>query len=261
MSSVPRGFVWQVFRCAIPWEEERGPAWAHCWSPRSGRSILTEWWWLSLYFLLRKCLTPLWSRITRRSQCTSWWRTRTSVWYWTTRLFTISASGRWSSSLLHVSNRRCRGQCFGFVLVSGEGKCLMLFLTGLWYALFSWGLEPSHQCNDERCDLLPSIPRSAELRSSKACCESDSFPTAALFHGGVCTADIEGFTAVQIIDSSRAYPANVGCKEHDVRGGPEARQIPDSICDVSRENEHEGGGRADDQRAKQELFVLRGVDP
>ncbi len=109
--------------------------------------------------------------------------------------------------------------------------------------------------------MLPSIPRSAELRSSKACSEPDSFPTAALLHGGVCTADIEGFTAVQIIDSSRADPANVGCKEHDVRRGPKARQIPHGICDVSRQNEHEGGGRADDQRAEQELFVLRGVDP
>jgi hypothetical protein len=36
------------------------------------------------------------------------------------------------------------GPCFGFVLVSGDCKSLMLFLTRLWCALFSWGLEPSH---------------------------------------------------------------------------------------------------------------------
>ncbi len=70
----------QVFRCATRWEEELAPAWGHCWSPRSGRSTLTEWWWRSLYFLLPKCRTRLWSPTTRRFPCTSLWRTRTSVW-------------------------------------------------------------------------------------------------------------------------------------------------------------------------------------
>ena len=38
-------------------------------------------------------------------------------------------------------------------------------------------------------------------------------------------------------------------------------QIPDRGCDVPRTHEHEGSGRADAQRAKQELFLLRRVDP
>ncbi len=53
----------------------------------------------------------------------------------------------------------------------------------------------------------------------------------------------------------------MGRQEHDVRRRPQARTLPHGVSHVPREDEHQGGGRADAQRPEQELVLLRGVDP
>ncbi|AQK63996.1 Tubulin beta-4 chain [Zea mays] len=91
--------------------------------------------------------------------------------------------------------------------------------------------------------------------------EPDPVPAAALLHGGVRPADVPRLAAVPRADGAGADAADVGCQEHDVRGGPAPRAVPDSVRHVPGQDEHQGGGRADDQRAEQELLLLRGVDP
>ncbi len=58
--------------------------------------------------------------------------------------------------------------------------------------------------------MLPSVSRSAEFRSAKVGSQLDSLPTPSLLHGGICAPDIQGVTAIQIADSTRAYSADVG---------------------------------------------------
>ena len=105
--------------------------------------------------------------------------------------------------------------------------------------------------------MLPPLPRPAQLRSPEAGREPHPLPAAALLHGGFRAANLAGLPAVPVPDHPGADPADVGRAQHDVRRRPPARAVPDGVGDVPREDEHEGGGPADDKRAEQELVVLR----
>ena len=144
------------------------------------------------------------------------------------------------------------GREHGFVVVTG-GRGVLFWC--------SRGPEPFNQRDDERHHVLPAVSGAAELGSAEAGGELDSVSAAALLHGGVRAADVAGVAAVQVADGAGADAADVGREEHDVRGGPAARAVPDGVGDVPGEDVDEGGGRADDQRAEQELVVLRGMDP
>lgn len=121
--------------------------------------------------------------------------------------------------------------------------------------------EPPDIHNDERRHLLPPLPGAAELRPPEAGGEPDPVPAAALLHGGVRPPDVARVAAVPSPNDPGADAADVGREKHDVRRRPTARAVPDGVGDVPGEDEHEGGGRADDKRAEQELVLLRGVDP
>jgi hypothetical protein len=125
----------------------------------------------------------------------------------------------------------------------------------------SWRPEPSDLGDHERRDVLPAVPGPAELGPPQAGGEPDPVPAAALLHGGVRAADVARVAAVPRADGAGADAADVGRQEHDVRGGPAARAVSDGVRHVPGQDEHQGGGRADDQRAEQELLLLRGVDP
>ena len=125
----------------------------------------------------------------------------------------------------------------------------------------SWRFEPSDIGDHERSDVLPAVSRAVELRSAEAGGELDSVSAAALLHDRVRAADVTWVAAVPCPDGARTDAADVGCEEHDVRGGSAPWALPDGVCHVPRPHEHQGGGRADAQRAKQKLLLLRGVDP
>merc|ERR1712224_1110847 len=67
--------------------------------------------------------------------------------------------------------------------------------------------------------------------------------------------------AVPRVDCAGAHAADVRREEHDVRRGPAPRALPHRHGPLPRPDVHKGGGRADAERAEQELLVLRGVDP
>jgi hypothetical protein len=122
-------------------------------------------------------------------------------------------------------------------------------------------LESLDICDDEWNHVLPAFPGPAELGPAEVGGEPDSVPSAALLHDRFRAVDVEGISAVPVADGAGADAADVGLEEHDVRGGPTAREVPDGVGGVPWEGVDEGGGRADDQRAEQELVVLCGVDP
>jgi len=108
--------------------------------------------------------------------------------------------------------------------------------------------------------VLPPIPRPTQLRPPQAGGEPHPLPAAPLLHGGFRAVNLPRLAAVPVPDDPGADAADVGRAQHDVRRRPPARTVPDGVGDVPREDEHEGGGPADDKRAEQELVVLRGVD-
>uniref|UniRef100_A0A804LBY6 Tubulin/FtsZ GTPase domain-containing protein n=1 Tax=Zea mays TaxID=4577 RepID=A0A804LBY6_MAIZE len=121
--------------------------------------------------------------------------------------------------------------------------------------------QPPHLRHHERRHLLPPLPGAAQLGPPQAGRQPDPVPAPALLHGGVRAAHLQGLPAVPRPDGAGAYPADVGRQEHDVRRGPAPRPVPDGVRHVPRQDEHQGGGRADAERAEQELLLLRGVDP
>lgn len=94
----------QDFKYAIPWVEALAPAWEPFSSPKSERSIQTEWCWRSPSFHPQRYPTLLLSRTMPLCQFISSLRTQMSVWFWITRPSMISASARSSSPLLLVNH-------------------------------------------------------------------------------------------------------------------------------------------------------------
>lgn len=82
--------------------------------------------------------------------------------------------------------------------------------------LNSWRLESSDFGYYEWSDLLLAFSWSAEFRPQEASSELDSIPKTSLFHGGVCSSDVERITAVQKLDCPGTDTTNVGFQEHDV---------------------------------------------
>merc|ERR1711862_747055 len=103
------------------------------------------------------------------------------------------------------------------------------------------------------------IPWAAELLPAKDRGEPYSLSSTSLFHDRLCAAHLPRFATVPCPDGARAHPADVRRQEHDVRGGPAPWPLPYRRRDVPWTYVHKGGGRADAQRAKQELLVLCGV--
>ncbi|GBO27782.1 hypothetical protein AVEN_96762-1 [Araneus ventricosus] len=66
---------------------------------------------------------------------------------------------------------------------------------------------------------------------------------------------------LQSPDRSRADSADVRRQEHDGGVRPAARALPDGGHHLPGPHVHEGGGRADAERAEQEQQLLRRVDP
>jgi hypothetical protein len=62
--------------------------------------------------------------------------------------------------------------------------------------LNSWRLEPLDQCNDERCHLLPPLPRTTKLWPVQACSQLDNVPSAPLLHGRLCATHLVWLAAV-----------------------------------------------------------------
>uniref|UniRef100_A0A8B9X473 Tubulin beta chain n=1 Tax=Bos mutus grunniens TaxID=30521 RepID=A0A8B9X473_BOSMU len=83
----------------------------------------------------------------------------------------------------------------------------------------------------------------------------------ALLHARLRAAHQPGQPAVPGADGARADPADVRLQEHDGRLRPAPRPLPDRGRHLPGPHVHEGGGRADAQRAEQEQQLLRGVDP
>merc|ERR1719261_2084488 len=69
------------------------------------------------------------------------------------------------------------------------------------------------------------------------------------------------FPAVPCSYRARADPADVRCQEHDVCCRSSSWSLPHMLCPLPWPYVHQGGRRADAQRPKQELLVLRRVDP
>lgn len=108
--------------------------------------------------------------------------------------------------------------------------------------------------------MLPPFPRSTELRSPETRRQLNPLPAAPLLHGRFCSINRSRLPTVPGLDNPGAHPANVGCKKHDVRRRSTPWPIPDRLSYVPRQDEYQGGGRADDKRAEQELVLLRGMD-
>merc|ERR1712060_936883 len=108
---------------------------------------------------------------------------------------------------------------------------------------------------------LPSLSGSAELRPPQDCSELDPSPASALLHDRLCSADLARLPAVPRTHRPRAHAADVRCQEHDVRGGPTSWPVPHGSSTWAGPYVYKGGGRADVERAEQELVLLRGMDP
>ena len=103
---------------------------------------------------------------------------------------------------------------------------------------YSWGFEPFDLHHHERRNMLPPLPRPAQLRPPKTGGQSYPIPAIALLHGGFCTPDVAWITAVPGPHHPGADTANVGCEEHDVCGWPATRPVPDRLSDVPGEDEY-----------------------
>merc|ERR1711964_508518 len=112
-----------------------------------------------------------------------------------------------------------------------------------------------------RSDLLSPVPRAAELRFAEDRGEHDPVPAPTLLHDRVRAAHLARLPAVPGADSAGADAADVRRQEHDVRRRSPARALPDGHVPVPWSYVLEGGGRADAERAEQELLLLCGVDP
>lgn len=66
--------------------------WVHFWYQKFARSILIELWIRTQWYRLRRCLIPLWSRITQRYLFISWSKIQTKRTVSTMKHYMISAS-------------------------------------------------------------------------------------------------------------------------------------------------------------------------
>merc|ERR550514_1147096 len=123
------------------------------------------------------------------------------------------------------------------------------------------GPQSFSERSNVRGDLLPPLPWAAELRYAEDRREHDPVPAPALLHDRFLTADFPRLPAVPRAHRAGADSADVRRQEHDVRGGSTARAVLDGHLPVPWPHVLEGGGRADAERAEQELFLLRGMDP
>uniref|UniRef100_G3NBG8 Tubulin/FtsZ GTPase domain-containing protein n=1 Tax=Gasterosteus aculeatus aculeatus TaxID=481459 RepID=G3NBG8_GASAC len=121
--------------------------------------------------------------------------------------------------------------------------------------------QPPGVGHHERRDHLAAFPRPAQRGSPQAGGEHGAVPPAALLHAGLRPPDGERQPAVPSAQRPRAHAADVRRQEHDGGMRPAARALPDRGRGLPRADVHEGGGRADAERAEQEQQLLRGVDP
>jgi len=107
--------------------------------------------------------------------------------------------------------------------------------------------------------VLP-VPRAAKLGPPKAGCQHGAVPEAALLHHRLLAVDVPWQPTIPRAHCARTGSADVRCEEYDGRVRSQVRPIPDRGQHISRPHVHEGGGRADAQRADKELQLLRRVD-
>merc|ERR1712216_602442 len=112
-----------------------------------------------------------------------------------------------------------------------------------------------------RCHLLPPLPGSAQLRPPQARRELDPLPPSPLLPHRLRPAHLAWLAAVPCPDGPRAHPADVRRQEHDGCRRSPSRSLPHRLRHVPWPHVHQGGRRADAQRAEQEQLVLRRVDP
>ncbi|CAM9806125.1 unnamed protein product, partial [Lampetra planeri] len=113
----------------------------------------------------------------------------------------------------------------------------------------------------ERRHHLPALPGTAQRRPAQARRQHGALPSPALLHAGLRAAHQPWLAAVPRAHRARAHPADVRRQEHDGGVRPAARPLPHGGRHLPRANVHEGGGRADAERAEQEQQLLRRVDP
>ncbi|GFS32337.1 tubulin beta 8 [Actinidia rufa] len=131
-------------------------------------------------------------------------------------------------------------------LVENADECMVLDNEALYDICFRtlkthhtkfWGLEPPNISNNEWSDMLFAIPRSAELRPTKASREFDPIPATPLLHGGVCAPNLTRVPAIPGPDCPGAHPTNVGFQEHDNKNSSYfvewiPNNVKSSVCDI-----------------------------
>merc|ERR1712129_115907 len=103
---------------------------------------------------------------------------------------------------------------------------------------------------DQRYYVLSTLSGSAQLGPTQARREFGAVSAIALFYVRLCAVDFAWLSAIPRADGARAHSANVRREEYDVRVGSAPRPLSDSVCDVPRSDEHEGGRRADAECAE-----------
>jgi len=124
-----------------------------------------------------------------------------------------------------------------------------------------WRLEPLSFCCHVRSHLLSQIPRSIELWFEKVGCQPDPLPTSPFLHGWIRPPHLQRIPIIQSFDRPWAHPTNVRRQEYDVRRWPQTRKISHRLRPLQRKNVHQGSRRTNVERLKQELFLLRRMDP
>lgn len=66
----------------------------------------------------------------------------------------------------------------------------------MFHCIFSWGLESSNLCNNERGNMLLEVSGTAELRPPEAGRELNPIPPTSLLHGWLCSSDLPRVAAV-----------------------------------------------------------------
>lgn len=107
-----------------------------------------------------------------------------------------------------------------------------------------------------RGDHVLPISRAAKLGPPKASRQHGAFSEDALLHHRFFAVDVPRQPTIPRAHCARIGPADVRCEEYDGRVRSQPRPIPDRGQHISRPHVHEGGGRADGQRADKELQLL-----
>jgi len=111
-----------------------------------------------------------------------------------------------------------------------------------------------------RRDHVLPVPGAAQLGPAEAGREHGAVPAAALLHHRVRAAHVPRRPAVPRALRPGAGAADVRREEHDGGVRPAARPVPDRRVHIPGPHVHEGGGRADVERAVEEHELLRRVD-